>query len=50
MHRYPTFGDGPSTAAVADVRAWLGEPVARSAVRVLLGLRRMLVDRRAAPP
>ncbi|WP_198954540.1 NAD(P)/FAD-dependent oxidoreductase [Kineosporia sp. R_H_3] len=40
VHAYPTYGDGPWNAAIADVRAQLATPRAARAVGVLVGLRR----------
>ncbi|WP_344469933.1 dihydrolipoyl dehydrogenase family protein [Nakamurella flavida] len=39
-HAYPTYGDGVWNAAIAQVRAQLGRPVPRTAVRVLAAVRR----------
>ncbi len=40
VHAYPTYGDGPWNAAIADVRAQLAAPRAAWAVGVLVTLRR----------
>lgn len=40
VHAYPTFGDGPWNAAIADVRAQLDAPRHAWVVGVLVGLRR----------
>lgn len=45
MHPYPTWGDGPWNAAVADVRARLQRPLARRALTGLLTVRRCWLDR-----
>ncbi|MCX6463653.1 MAG: FAD-dependent oxidoreductase [Pseudonocardiales bacterium] len=45
MHPYPTWGDGPWNAALAQVRAELAGPVARRATRGLAALRRRTRDR-----
>lgn len=45
VHPYPTWGDGPWNAAVAEVRAQLSGPVAGRAVRALAALRRRRLDR-----
>lgn len=47
MHPYPTWADGPWNAALADVRERLATPAARRAVRMLAGVRRRRLDRRA---
>ena len=49
MHPYPTWGDGPWNAAVAQVRDQLAGPVARRATRLLAARRRRRLDRGAAP-
>jgi len=46
MHPYPTFGDGPWNAAIADVRARLAAPVTRTAIGVLSAARRRWLDAR----
>ena len=46
MHPYPTWGDGPWNASIADVRARLQAPVARRAVAALVVLRRRWLDLR----
>jgi pyruvate/2-oxoglutarate dehydrogenase complex dihydrolipoamide dehydrogenase (E3) component len=46
MHPYPTWGDGPWNAALADVRARLAAPAGRRAARALVAARRRWVDRR----
>jgi len=50
MHPYPTWGDGPWNAAVAEVRDQLAGPVARRASRALAATRRRWLDRRASEP
>lgn len=40
IHAYPTYGDGPWRAAIADVTARLGRQPARTAIRVLAAWRR----------
>lgn len=45
-HPYPTYGDGPWNAAIADVRAGLGSGPARAAVRALAAGRRRWSRRR----
>lgn len=45
-HPYPTFGDGPWNAAVADVQQRLGRPVASGAIHLLAATRRWVVNRR----
>jgi pyruvate/2-oxoglutarate dehydrogenase complex dihydrolipoamide dehydrogenase (E3) component len=40
MHAYPTYNDGPWTAAVEEIRRRLGQPGARRAVGALLAGRR----------
>jgi len=40
IHPYPTYGDGVWHAAIADSRSRLDHPVVRTALRVLLRLRR----------
>ncbi|WP_219416930.1 dihydrolipoyl dehydrogenase family protein [Pseudonocardia nigra] len=47
MHPYPTFGDGPWNAAVADVRARLAAPFARRATDALVTMRRTWLELRA---
>jgi pyruvate/2-oxoglutarate dehydrogenase complex dihydrolipoamide dehydrogenase (E3) component len=49
MHPYPTWGDGPWNAAVMQVRAQLGGPVARRATRALAATRRRWLDHRGTP-
>jgi len=44
MHPYPTWGDGPWNAAVAEVREQLAAPVARRAARGLAAVRRRWLD------
>lgn len=46
MHPYPTWGDGPWNAAVAEVREQLAGPVAQRATRALAATRRRWLDRR----
>jgi pyruvate/2-oxoglutarate dehydrogenase complex dihydrolipoamide dehydrogenase (E3) component len=46
MHPYPTWGDGPWNAAVAEVRQQLAGPVAHRASRVLAATRRRWLDHR----
>lgn len=46
MHPYPTWGDGPWNAAIADVRSRLAAPTTRRATRTLAALRRHWLDRR----
>jgi pyruvate/2-oxoglutarate dehydrogenase complex dihydrolipoamide dehydrogenase (E3) component len=46
MHPYPTWGDGPWNAAVAEVREQLGGPVAQRAPRALAATRRRWLDHR----
>jgi pyruvate/2-oxoglutarate dehydrogenase complex dihydrolipoamide dehydrogenase (E3) component len=41
VHPYPTYGDGPWNAAIAEVRARLGARPARLGTRLLLALRRL---------
>lgn len=45
MHPYPTWGDGPWNAAIAEVRGQLAGPVARRATRAVAAGRRLLLDR-----
>lgn len=45
MHPYPTFGDGPWNAAIADVRTRLGAGATRMVVRALATARRRRADR-----
>lgn len=45
-HPYPTFGDGPWNAAIADVQQRLRRPLAAVAVRTLAATRRWVVSRR----
>ncbi len=40
IHPYPTYGDGPWNAAIADVRDTLASPMARRLTAVLRRLRR----------
>ena len=40
IHPYPTYGDGPSNAALDDLRATLARPVPRAALRLLTRLLR----------
>ena len=47
MHPYPTWGDGPWNAAVAEVREQLAGPVARRATHAATALRRRWLDRGA---
>ncbi|WP_300018834.1 FAD-dependent oxidoreductase [Pseudonocardia sp.] len=49
MHPYPTWGDGPWNAALAEVRAQLARPVVRAATRGLAAVRRRGPDRRGLP-
>ncbi len=49
MHPYPTWGDGPWNAAVAEVRSQLAGPVVRRAVRALTAMRRRSSARRGGP-
>lgn len=44
MHPYPSWGDGPWNAAVAEVREQLAAPAARRATRVLAAARRRWLD------
>ena len=44
-HAYPTYADGVWNAAVADVRANLEAPLMRRAIRVLVRVRRLWLDR-----
>ncbi len=46
MHPYPTWGDGPWNASIAQVRARLQAPTARRAVRALAAVRRRWLDLR----
>ncbi len=46
MHPYPTWGDGPWKAALAEVREQLAAPAARRATRALAAVRRGWLDRR----
>jgi len=46
-HPYPTYGDGPWNAAVADVRARLAAPAARRATGALAAVRRRWLDLRS---
>ncbi|WP_299036779.1 NAD(P)/FAD-dependent oxidoreductase [uncultured Pseudokineococcus sp.] len=39
-HPYPTYGDGPWNAAIADYRARLGSPVVRALTRTVVTARR----------
>lgn len=48
VHPYPTFGDGPWNAAIADVRARLAAPAARRAIHLLAAARRRWTDARTA--
>ena len=41
IHPYPTWGDGPWNAAVADVRARLATRPARAALRAVVAARRV---------
>ncbi|MDN5768660.1 MAG: FAD-dependent oxidoreductase [Humibacillus sp.] len=45
-HPYPTYGDGPWNAAIADVQRRLARPLASAAVRTLAATRRWVVSRR----
>lgn len=45
-HPYPTYGDGPWNAAIADVQQRLARPFAAAAVRTLAATRRWVVSRR----
>ena len=45
-HPYPTYGDGPWNAAVADFQQRLRRPLAAAAVRTLAATRRWVVSRR----
>lgn len=47
MHPYPTWNDGLGGAAIADARTQLDAPLARRAVRLIVGSRRRWLDRRA---
>ncbi|MGD9527392.1 MAG: NAD(P)/FAD-dependent oxidoreductase [Pseudonocardia sp.] len=47
MHPYPTWGDGPWNAAVAEVREQLAGPVAQRATHTATALRRRWLDRGA---
>lgn len=47
MHPYPTYADGPWTAAIAEVLAGLTTPRARQAIAVLTANRRLWVRSRA---
>ena len=49
MHPYPTWGDGPWNAAVAQVRDQLAGPAAQRATRALAGTRRRWLDHRGGP-
>lgn len=46
IHPYPTFGDGPWNAALADVRESLDRPIVRRSLGLLAGIRRRAVARR----
>ncbi len=46
QHAYPTYGDGAWNAAIADLRARLGSPVAAGATSALLAARRARDARR----
>ncbi|MGH3570245.1 MAG: dihydrolipoyl dehydrogenase family protein [Pseudonocardiaceae bacterium] len=46
MHPYPTWGDGPWNAAIAEVRARLAAPPARRTTNALTALRRRRLDLR----
>jgi pyruvate/2-oxoglutarate dehydrogenase complex dihydrolipoamide dehydrogenase (E3) component len=46
MHPYPTYGDGPWSAAIGDVRSRLAAPAARGVTRALALARRRWLDRR----
>ncbi|HZG91779.1 MAG TPA: FAD-dependent oxidoreductase [Pseudonocardia sp.] len=46
MHPYPTWGDGPWNAAIAEVRQQLAGPAARRATGALVAVRRRLGERR----
>ncbi|RZT83850.1 pyruvate/2-oxoglutarate dehydrogenase complex dihydrolipoamide dehydrogenase (E3) component [Pseudonocardia sediminis] len=46
MHPYPTHGDAPWNAAIADVRTQLGRGPVRAAVRLVMRGRRLWVSRR----
>lgn len=39
-HPYPTYGDGPWNAAIADYRARLGHPAVRALARAVVAVRR----------
>jgi len=45
-HPYPTYADGAWNAAIADVRARLGQPAARRATALLATTRRSWLDLR----
>jgi pyruvate/2-oxoglutarate dehydrogenase complex dihydrolipoamide dehydrogenase (E3) component len=47
MHPYPTFGDGPWNAAIAEVRGRLAAPAARRVTGALAAVRRRWLDARA---
>ncbi len=47
VHPYPTYGDGPWNAVIADVRARLGAPLTRRAAALLVRARRPWFDRRS---
>lgn len=46
MHPYPTYGDGPWSAAIGDVGSRLAAPAARRATGALAAARRRWLDRR----
>ena len=45
-HPYPTYGDGPWNATVAEVQQRLRRPLAAAAIRTLAATRRRVVSRR----
>ncbi|MBB2988087.1 dihydrolipoyl dehydrogenase family protein [Terracoccus luteus] len=46
-HPYPTYGDGPWNAAIADVQERLARPVTARVIATLASTRRWLLDRRS---
>ncbi|WP_422631952.1 dihydrolipoyl dehydrogenase family protein [Pseudokineococcus basanitobsidens] len=46
-HPYPTYGDGPWNAAIADYRGRLGTPAVRAVTRTVVAARRWVRSRKA---